>query len=174
VAVASNSAVNSPTGAGSSGPGVITGPNVPAEAEQCPNDKPRLDCNFNPCDGVRCIDGLVSSSCKWHIRLSCQPSGSCCFTVAAAPCCDLAVSCCLCQLAGNDAASPHGCCSATCIACTMLPLLSCTADGAMSCICRHSMQVCKPTFCGTCGYTCEPPGEPMAPADACPYNACSR
>ncbi|WIA35232.1 hypothetical protein OEZ86_003694 [Tetradesmus obliquus] len=90
VAVPTDSTVNST--AGSSGPGVITGPNVAPEEEQCPADKPPVDCNFNPCDGVRCLDGLV----------------------------------------------------------------------------------CKPTFCGTCGYTCQPHGAPVDPSAACPYNACSR
>uniref|UniRef100_A0A383VEL2 Tyrosine-protein kinase ephrin type A/B receptor-like domain-containing protein n=1 Tax=Tetradesmus obliquus TaxID=3088 RepID=A0A383VEL2_TETOB len=90
VAVPANSTVNST--AGSSGPGVITGPNVAPAEEDCPADKPPVDCNFNPCDGIRCLDGLV----------------------------------------------------------------------------------CKPTFCGTCGYTCQPHGAPVDPSAACPYNACSR
>ncbi|KAF6264333.1 hypothetical protein COO60DRAFT_1698379 [Scenedesmus sp. NREL 46B-D3] len=40
-------------------PGETTGPNLPTEAEQCPADKPLLDCDFNPCDGVMCLDGQV-------------------------------------------------------------------------------------------------------------------
>jgi hypothetical protein len=51
--------------AGTPAPGKVTGPNMPSPTEQCPANKPRMDCNFNPCDGVMCLDGQVS--CEQHL-----------------------------------------------------------------------------------------------------------
>ncbi|WIA35231.1 hypothetical protein OEZ86_003693 [Tetradesmus obliquus] len=57
VASPSNITGNSITGP--SNPDGTTGPNAPSQAEQCPADKPLVDCNFNPCDNVECPGSKV-------------------------------------------------------------------------------------------------------------------
>jgi hypothetical protein len=52
-----------------------------------------------------------------------------------------------------------------------IPFLACTClKRVLPTSAVSAMQVCKPSFCSTCGYTCE-----ADIADgACPYNPCSR